>query len=130
MEFGCNAVNSGAWVSEFRLKVLPLVPGEPDRTSDSHGCDFQFKHRRRQLHVEVKSTIGDDPQFDIGISEIEAATRLARRGGGKWRILRVRKALSAQPEFDWLPNPFEDGFKQHFLLHRGGMRVSYKLKKV
>ena len=128
-EFGIATVTPDAWVSEIRLKALPLVTGEPDNISDSHGYDFQFIHRRTRLHVEVKSTAGDEPEFDLGISEIEAATRLARtRGGGRWRILRVRQALSSQPEFDWLPNPFQEGFKQYFRLQKGGMRVSYRYK--
>ncbi len=128
-EFGSDAINPDAWVSEIRLKVLPPVTGEPNNTSDSLGFDFRFSHRGRRWHVEVKSTTGDEPQFDLGISEIEAATRFARRRGGRWRILRVRNALSVQPEFDWLPNPFEDGFKKHFRLRGGGMVVSYTRKK-
>ena len=128
-EFGSATITPDAWVSEIRLQVLPLVAGEPDNTSDSHGYDFRFGHRRTRLHVEVKATVGDEPEFDLGISEIQAATRLARGRGGRWRILRVRQALSSRPEFDWLPNPFQEGFKQHFRLHRGGMRVSYKRKR-
>ena len=128
-EFGNDVVTQDAWVSEIRLKVLPLVKGEPDNTSDSHGFDFQFIHRRRKWHVEVKATTGDDPQFDLGISEINTATRLARARGGLWRILRVRNALSDQPKFDWLPNPFEEDFSKLFRLHKGGMMVSYTRKK-
>ena len=118
-----------AWVSESRLKVLPLVEGEPNNTSDSLGFYFQFRHRRRKWHVEVKATIGDDPQFELGISEIKAANRLARERGGRWRILRIRQVLSERPEFDWLPNPFEEGFRNRFRLHRGGMLVSYAPKR-
>ena len=128
-EFGNDVVTRDAWVSEIRLRVLPPVQGEPDDTSDSHGFDFQFSHRRRKLHVEVKATTGDDPQFELGISEIKAANRFARARGGRWRILRVRNVLSDRPEFDWLPNPFEDGFRKHFRLHRGGMMVSYTRRK-
>ena len=83
-----------AWVSEIRQLVLPPVPGEPDDASDSHGFDFRFIHRRKRWYVEVKATTGDDPQFELGISEIQAATRMARGHGGRWRILRVRSALS------------------------------------
>jgi len=128
-EFGSDVVRRDAWVSENRLKVLPPVEGEPNNTSDSLGFDFQFRHRRRKWQVEVKATIGDDPQFELGISEIKAANRLARERGGRWRILRVRHALSNKPEFDWLPNPFEEGFREHFRLHRGGMLVSYTPKR-
>ena len=128
-EFGSETVTPDAWVSEIRQLVLPPVPGEPDDASDSHGFDFRFIHRRKRWYVEVKATTGDDPQFELGISEIQAATRMARGHGGRWRILRVRNALSDQPEFDWLPNPFQDGFKDRFRLHGGGMRVSYARKK-
>ena len=128
-EFGSDVVTRDAWVSENRLKVLPLVEGEPNDTSDSHGFDFQFRHRRRKWHVEIKATIADDPQFELGISEIRAANRLALERGGQWRILRVRNVLSERPEFDWLPNPFEEGFRKHFRLHRGGMLVSYTPKR-
>ena len=128
-EFGSAAITSDAWISEIRLQVLPLVAGEPDSTSDSYGYDFRFTHRRTRLHVEVKATAGDETEFDLGISEIRAATQMARGRGGRWRILRVRQALSSSPEFDWLPNPFQEGFKQHFRLHKGGMRVSYRRKR-
>ena len=80
-------------------------------------------------HVEVKATTEDDPQFELGISEVEAANRLARTQGGLWRILRIRKALSDRPEFDWLPNPFEGDFRKHFRFYRGGMMMSYARKK-
>ena len=128
-EFRSAAITPDAWISEIRLQVLPLVAGEPDNTSDSYGYDFRFTHRRTRLHVEIKATAGDETQFDLGISEIGAATRLARGRGDRWRILRVRQALSSSPEFDWLPNPFQEGFKQHFRLHQGGMRVSYRRKR-
>ena len=128
-EFGGETVTPDAWVSEIRQVVLPLMPGEPDNTSDSHGFDFQFSYDRRRWHVEVKSTTGDDPQFDLGITEIEAATRFARPRRGRWRILRVRNALSAQPEFDWLPNPFQEKFKDRFRLRDGGLHVFYARKK-
>ena len=126
-EFGKD-VTPDAWVSEIRLKVLPLVAGEEDNTSDGHGFDFRFRHNRKTWCVEVKATSGDDTQFDLGSTEIDAAARLARKRGWRWRILRIRSALSERPEFDWLPNPFEKGFGKHFRLRRGGMRVSYTRK--
>lgn len=129
MEFGSDIVTRNAWVSEIRLKVLSPVAGEPNATSDGHGFDFRFRDRgKKWWHVEVKATAGDDPQFELGISEVEAATRLARKRGERWRILRVRNALSDRPEFDWLPNPFEDSSRKYFRLHRGGLRVSYTRK--
>ena len=130
-EFGGRSVRASAWVSESRLKVQPLVEGERDEISDGHGFDFRFTHQGIRWHVEVKATKGDDTSFDLGISEIEAATRIARRRGNtwRWRILRVGRALSAEPVIDWLPNPFEEGLQKYYRLHRGGMVVSYARKR-
>ena len=130
-EFGGRSVRASAWVSESRLKVRPPVEGEKDEISDRLGFDFRFNHRGVRWHVEVKATKGDETSFDLGISEIEAATRIARRRGNtwRWRILRVRRALSAEPAIDWLPNPFEEGFRKHYRLHRGGMLVSYARRR-
>ena len=109
-EFGGRSVRASAWISKSRLKVQPLVEGERDEISDGHGFDFRFTHQGIRWHVEVKATKGDDTSFDLGISEIEAATRIARRRGNtwRWRILKVGRALSAEPVIDWLPNPFEE----------------------
>ncbi|MXZ79850.1 MAG: hypothetical protein F4Z15_00415 [Gammaproteobacteria bacterium] len=129
-EFGSEAITPDAWVSKIRKDVLPLVPGESDNASDSHGFDFRFTHRRKHWLVEVKSTKGDETQFDLGVTEIEAAIWFANpRRRGYWRVLRVRNALSGEPEFDWLPNPFQEGFKDRFRIREGGMSVSYRRKK-
>ena len=98
--------------------------GRQDLLKDLRLVLGSLSGRENPTLEQVKATTGDDPQFDLGISEIKAATRFARRRGGRWRILRVRNALSVKPEFDWLPNPFQEGFREHFRLHRGGMRVS------
>ncbi len=127
-KFGNDAVTLDAWVSEIRLEVQPPVAGELNDASDDYGFDFRFSHRGKRLHVEVKATMEDDQQFDLGISEIKAANSLAQAQDKPWRILRVRNALG-QPEFDWLPNPFEGGSKKYFHLHKGGMMVSYTRKK-
>ena len=127
-EFGSEAVDPDAWVSEIRQEVLPIMPGELDNTSDGHGFDFRFSHCRRRWHVEVKATTGDEPHFELGVTEIEAAIRFARSNHDQWRILRVWNALSDNPEFDWLPNPFQEGFKDRFRLQDGGMSVSYRRK--
>jgi len=124
-EFGHDTVSREAWVSELRLKVFPVVPGERNTTSDGCGFDFWFRHRGRLWHVEVKAAQGDESQFELGISEIESASRLAGIPSKPWRILRVCNALSERPMFEWLPNPFEEGFRKHFRLRKGGMMVSY-----
>lgn len=125
-EFGQHVVTPDAWVSLIRLKALPLVAGEPDRTDDNLGFDFCFGIDDVRWHVEVKSTMGDDQQFELGSSQINEATRLAaREPNNRWRILRIRDARSCQPKFEWLPNPWHDGSTQYYRIMKGGIRVSY-----
>ena len=126
-EFGKDVVTRDKWLSKIRLDVLPLVDGEPDRTSDSHGFDFKFRYRRRNWHIEVKSTVGDESLFKLGISEINAATQFAQRRV-IWRVLRVRNVLSDRPQFEWLPNPFEKESRKLFRLHEAEMTVHYTRK--
>lgn len=123
-----DAVTRDAWVSKNRLKGLPLVPGEQDGTNDSFGYDFSFSHQGKRWHIEAKATKGDETQFELGTTEIEAAIRIAQSSSEQWRVLRVRRALSEEPKFDWLPNPFKEGFGKHFRRSWRGMWVSYRLK--
>ena len=118
---------SGSEPAEEKPAGTATPEGEPDDTSDRYGFDFRFSRGGIRWCVEVKATRGDEPSFDLGMSEIQAATDSARRRSDRlrWRILRVRNALSRHPEFDWLPNPFEDGFRNRFRLHQGWMFVSY-----
>ncbi len=122
-------IREHAWVSEFRTKVLPLREGEKDETSDSHGYDFRFAYRGKTWCIEVKATTGDGTSFDLTSGEIAAASRIANRADERWRVLRVRNALSEQPECDWLPNPFEPGAGQLLRLRQGSMTVEYTLSK-
>jgi hypothetical protein len=128
-EFGKEAVRRRAWVSELSLEVIPIVPADRDKTSDGHGFDFRFRSGKKVWHVEVKATLGDDSEFEIGTSEIRAACRLAGSPDKPWRILRITKALSAEPTFEWLPNPFEAGSRKHYRLQEGGMKVFYARDK-
>ena len=125
--FGAEHVSDQAWVSEFRTKVLPLLSGEEDRTSDSLGYDFRFAHDGKTWCVEVKATTEDGPSFDLSSGEMAAAKRIAAREDEHWRILRVRRALSDKPEFDWLPNPFGPG-GERLRIRRGGVTVEYALR--
>lgn len=127
-KFGEDAVPREAWVSESRLKVLPLMPGENDGTSDGYGFDFRFRAMSKDWQVEVKATIGDEEEFELGISEIEAASRLADHKTKLWRILRVRQVFSATPQFDWLPNPFDSERRELFRMDRTGTRLHYVRK--
>ena len=119
-------INASAWVSEFRNRVVPLLDNEKDETSDTHGYDFRFEHDGKTWCVEVKATTGDGTSFELPSSELGAASRIALSKDERWHILRVRRALSEQPECDWLPNPFEPGARECLRLREGGVTVEYK----
>ena len=127
--FGEDVVAAAAWVSECRLEVLPLLPDETNDCSDGLGYDFRFDCDGRTWHVEVKATAGDDFEFELGSSQVRAAHSLAGQQRASWYVLRVRNALSTQPEFDWLPNPFEYEHSDRYLLKDAGTRVAYRLRR-
>ncbi len=126
-EFGSDIVTAAAWVSENGLEVLPLAGGEKRDARDNHGFDFRFASDGITWRFEVKATTEDDTSFSLPPSEIRAATSLANRRRDRWRILRIRHALSDTPEIDLLPNPFETGFSDLFRLSSGGLNVRYAL---
>ena len=119
-------IDESAWVSEFRNRVVPRLNDETDLASDSHGYDFRFEYDGKTWCVEVKATTGDGTSFDLPSSELNAASRIAPRKDERWRILRVRQALSERPECDWLPNPFEPGAGERLRLRQGGVTVEYE----
>lgn len=118
-------IDERAWVSEFRTKVLPLQEGERDKTSDSLGYDFRFAYDGMTWCVEVKATTEDSTSFDLSLGQIETANRIANKKDWRWRILRIRRVFREQPQFDWLPNPFEEGVGHRLRLRRGGVTVEY-----
>jgi len=126
--FGESVFDENHWVSQFRTKVLSLRKGERGKASDSLGYDFRFRHDEKTWCVEVKATTEDGTSFDLTPGEVAAARRMAVGKDERWRILRVRRVLTKQPEYDWLPNPFEPGAGQRLRLRQGGMTVDYKPK--
>lgn len=122
-------IDKHRWVAQFRTKVFRPGSGEQDKTDDSLGYDFEFPHPDGKIWcVEVKSTTGDGTSFDVTAGELAAARRLAESKEKRWLFLRVRRAFSHQPEFDWLPNPF--GPAGWLLqLREGSMTVEYALPK-
>ena len=122
-------IDEYGWVAQFRTQVFPVGSDEKDTTDDRLGYDFEFPHPDGRVWcVEVKSTTGDGTSFGVTAGEIAAARRLAESKEKRWLFLRVRRAFSSRPEFDWLPNPFEPAGR--FLqLRVDSMKVDYEKVK-
>ena len=88
---------------------------------------FLFIYGGIGWRVDAKTITSDEPSLSRGVGEIEPATDIPSRRNG-WllrQVLRLQKSLKRHSEFDGLRSPFEDGFRHRFLVHHGGMLVSY-----
>lgn len=119
------AVSPSAWKSENR-RYAGFVDGRGD---DGYGCDFEICHEGKTYCIEVKASEADASQFTLGSSEVRLAQRLALRGRRdrkrRFRILRVLFALTKSPAFVWLPNPYEERYKDRFRIEAADVRVDY-----
>ncbi len=123
--YGTSVVMRESWVSGNSHLASPLVPGQPNDVSDDHGFDFRFLSGEKTLHVEVKSSQGDQDQFQLGSSEYRKANQFAHDPKNRWLILMVKNALAERPDFEWLPNPFEEKYKKLYRIKDSGSWVTY-----
>jgi len=127
-QYGATVVTSSSWISRNSMLVFPENTSFAD---DVAGCDFRFTAGDRLFYVEVKSSSGMDESFTLGSSEIALAMDLGRakkrRQKERFIVLRVLNALSAQPIFPVLPNPYDDRYEQLFEIVEAGSRVRYRV---
>lgn len=108
-----------AWVSGYRERVLP---GAGD---DSLGCDFQITYRNQPWYLEVKSSLGDTQEFELGDTEIRMARDCATKKGRQYRIIYVSNILdSTAMRLEVLPNPLSEEGKTLFRI--GGQGIHYQ----
>ncbi|MCK4245373.1 MAG: DUF3883 domain-containing protein, partial [Candidatus Omnitrophica bacterium] len=92
-----------AWVSGYRERVLP---GAGD---DSRGYDFQITYRNQPWYLEVKSSLGDTQEFELGDTEIRMARDCATKKGRQYRIIYVSNIQdSTAMRLEVLPNPLSE----------------------
>lgn len=127
-QYGVAVVSPSAWVSGNSAMAFP-----DKTTDDGYGCDFVIRLPSGTCYVEVKSSEADQESFTMGSSEIRLARELARRsrrrGKSEFQILRVSNALSMQPGFQLLPNPFDPKHQGQFVIEDADARVRYRSRK-
>ncbi len=122
--YGDNIVTPSDWISAYSLH---LYPGNTS-VDDGFGCDFVVRlDNGNERYIEVKATQGDNEVLELGPSEVELALDVANRRKKEFVILHVLNALSENPIFRLLPNPYSKKFKSKYRFEEAGLRVKYKV---
>ena len=124
-QYGTERIQASSWVS---TNSLHCFPGNRSTVDDGKGYDFEFWIGRKRHLVEVKSTVADEPGFEMGQSEVRAAMEAARKTRDPYLVIRVSFALDETPTAEVLPNPFNPRHAAIFRFDGAGMRVRYKRK--
>lgn len=123
LQYGSDVISPSSWVSENSKYRFPL-----NEANDSRGFDITFTHEKILYRVEVKATAGDDESFNLGSTEIKVAMELAstrKKQKEKFVLIHVKKALSINPEFSVLPNPYDPKYQGLFIIEEADARVRY-----
>ena len=109
------------WQSSYRTLVLGDGKG-----SDSLGYDFRVATPEKTLLIEVKASLANDTQFQLGESEVRRAQDL--RPGEEYRIVFVPFAGEpARARLIPLPNPFAAGGLQRYRVLGRALRLQFAL---
>lgn len=110
-----------AWRSSYARRIL--------LTSDSNddlGYDFEIVQASKMIYFEVKATVGDRTQFDLGASEVAMARQCAT-GRDDYRIVFVSHVLdSARRAISVLPNPLHRNNRTVYDFPGAGLRVAFR----
>jgi hypothetical protein len=105
------------WVSRYREQVLP---GGGD---DGLGWDFEVPVRHGRHYYEVKSTLGDGGQIELGETQVRAAQENARNAN--WRLLVITDVLNENRRIRMLRNPFHPASRGQYSFVGQGLRLRY-----
>ena len=108
------------WVSKYREQVLP---GSGD---DGLGWDFEVPVLRGKHFYEVKSTLGDGGQVELGETQVRAAQENARNTN--WRLLVVTNVLNENRRIRMLRNPFHPASRGQYSFVGQGLRLRYVIQ--
>ena len=114
--------NDDCWVSAYR-RAHDLPEG-----NDKLGYDFRVEAGGRTILYEVKATTGDEPQFELGESEVRAASDSWATPGTEYVIVFVSQVLSpAKARLVMLPNPLDPDHRTLFRIGGSGLRCQFRL---
>jgi hypothetical protein len=105
------------WVSRYREQLLP---GSGD---DSLGWDFEVPVRHGKHCYEVKTTLGDGGQIELGETQVIAAQENARNR--QWRLLVITNVLNENRRIHMLRNPFDPASRGRYSFVGQGLRLRY-----
>lgn len=124
-KYGDAVVHPGTWKSSYGQKVFPR--NNPD---DNIGCDFIINQNKITYYIEVKASMDENDSFELGSSEIRKAMELVKRKKRHvFMIMHVQNALSKNPTFRLLPNPYDPRNQGIYSVEDAGARIRYRMKK-
>lgn len=110
------------WKSMNRRHFLPGNGGD-----DGLGYDFSFFREGIEWQVEVKSSEGEPGFFELSPNEVSTAQSAARKKSTIYEIIIVSNALSKEPGFTVVGNPYEKKVKKNFRIDEGGARIYFRV---
>ena len=127
LKYGNEVITPANWVSAYSAKAFP---DNASCVDEGKGCDIVFTLDGRTYHIEVKSSEEDGTGFTLGTSEIKCAREIAqkrrKRQSEQFFVLKVDHALTSEPKFTLLPNPYDPAHQDRFVIVDEGARVTYR----
>jgi hypothetical protein len=115
-----DGYSDDAWVSSYRAAV-----GLPEANDDA-GYDFKVQFADEVVCYEVKASRSDEPAFDLGPSQVEAADQAWRQEGVRYVVLHVVNVLDLrQCRVRPLANPRDPRYASKYR-QGGGLRCTYR----
>jgi hypothetical protein len=106
------------WVSEYRQEMFA------DAGDDSLGWDFEVLVRRLTYYYEVKTSLGEGGQIELGESQVRAAQRNAKNE--QWRLIVITNVLNEHRRLHLLRNPFHQKSRGLYSFVGQGLRLRYQ----
>jgi len=121
--YGNEVVHPGTWKSSYSKRVFP-----GNSSDDEIGCDFIINQKKINYYIEVKASMEENDSFELGSSEIRKAMDLVKKKKHIFVIMHVQNALSKNPKFRLLPNPYDPKCHGVYSIEDAGARIRYRLK--
>lgn len=110
-----------AWVSKNRERLFC------DEGDNSLGYDFELMYKNQKWFLEVKASLQDPMEFEMGETEVEKAKDSVNKTGSEYRIIYVSNVEDPQlMEISVLPNPFSEEGKKVFSRPKEKFRYSWR----